>query len=209
MLPSASPEVSRETSSRPGPRRAPARRFAPLTLFASILLTAVSAHAEPQANIGLRPGVVGVGDDQWWDRTRFHLGLHGDVVYGRKRNTDFGAGPYAELLTQASSLQGGAGLTIHVPTHSYVPLLVSAGAYERWHPDAGWSPGLAAQLFVGSRSYNYHSTYVMAGGLVAQVRYGVGAVEERSIVIAAHLDGQVLSLPFLLVYEALSGRSAR
>lgn len=204
-----SPEVSRETSPRLRTRWALGRWLASVGALGAVLLLPAIANADPQANIGLRPGIAGVGEGQWWDRTRFHLGLHGDMIFGRSRNADFGVGPYVEVLTQATSLQSGAGMTVHLPTHSYVPVLLSAGAYERWHPDSGFSPGIAGQLFVGSRSYNYHSPYVMAGGLVAQVRYGVGAVEERSIVIAAHLDGQVLSLPFLLLYEALSGRSAR
>lgn len=206
----ASRKVSRETSACLATLPAVGRAVVGVATLSTVLLVLPgSAAADPQANVGLRPGVVGVGETQWWDRTRFHLGLHGDVIYGRNRNTDVGFGPYAEVLTQASSVQGGGGLTVHLPVHSYVPILVSAGLYERWHPDAGWSPGVAGQVFFGSRSYNYHSTYVMAGGLVAEIRYGLGAVEERSIIIAAHLDGQVLSLPFLLLYEVLSGRSAR
>lgn len=204
-----SPEVSRETLERPGTVCVFGRFLVAIGFAAACLLVTPFVHADPQANFGLRPGVAGVGEDQWWDRTKLHLGAHGDVLFGRTRNTDFGIGPYAEILTQASSLQGGAGVTVHLPVHSYLPVLLSAGGYERWHPDVGWSPGIACQVFLGSRSYNYHSSYVMAGGLVAQVRYGIGPVEERSIVIAAHLDGQVLSLPFLLLYEALSGRSAR
>lgn len=205
-----SPDVSRETSAvRPGTPSVLGRCLVSLTTLLSLLGLPSGARADPQANIGLRPGVAGVGDDQWWDRSRFHLGLHGDVIYGRRRNADFGVGPYAEVLTQASSVQGGAGLTLHLPVHSYLPVLLSAGAYERWHTEAGWSPGIAAEVFFGTRSYNYHSSYVMAGGLVLQARYGIGSVEERSVIVAAHLDGQVLSLPFLLLYEALSGRSAR
>lgn len=168
-----------------------------------------AASAEPQANLGLRPGVVGTSTEGWWSDTGFHLALHGDVLFGRTQNRSFGLGPFAEVATQTGAALPGGGLTLHLPIHAYLPALVSAGGYGRWHPDQGWSPGISAEVFVGSRSFNYHSSYVMAGGLIAQVRLGFGGNAERSIVIAAHLDGEILALPFVLLYEALSGSKAK
>lgn len=167
------------------------------------------ASAEPQANIGLRPGIAGTSTEGWWSGTGFHLALHGDVVFGRTQNRSFGAGPFADVATQSGAVLPGGGLTLHLPTHAYVPVLLSIGGYGRWHPDQGWSPGISGEVFLGSRSYNYHSSYVMAGGLVAQVRQGFGDSAERSIVLAVHLDGELLSLPFVLLYEALSGSRAK
>ena len=48
----------------------------------------------------------------------------------------------------------------------------------------------------------------MAGGLSLQARVGLGDDHERTFILAAHLDGEVLMLPFLLLYEAVSGPPA-
>lgn len=178
-------------------------------LCAAIVLASKSASADPQGNVGLRAGVAGVGNDAWWSATKFHLGAHGDVLFGRQRNTSFGAGPYAELLTNWGDFQTGAGASLLLPVHSYLPIVISAGGYARKAKDLSWEPGATAEIFWGSRSYNYSSSYVMAGGLVLQARQGLGDSKERSIVIAAHLDGEVLALPFVLLYEAIKGSPSK
>ena len=47
----------------------------------------------------------------------------------------------------------------------------------------------------------------MAGGLLAQFRYGLGASGETSIIISAQLDVVALSLPIQFVINALRGGS--
>jgi hypothetical protein len=181
-------------------------------LFATtlaLLLIARPSWAEPQVNVGVRAGVAGVGNSAWWSSTRFHVGAHGDVLFGRQCNASFGAGPYAEVLTNWGDLQTGGGASLLLPIHSYLPLVVSAGGYARNAKGLGWEPGATAEIFWGARSYNYTSTYVMAGGLVLQARQGFGDSKERSVVIAVHLDGEVLALPFVLLYEAISGGRAK
>ena len=51
------------------------------------------AGAEPQASVGVTVGAVGEGlDNRFWnERTAFHLGLHGDVLFGRSATHDFGS----------------------------------------------------------------------------------------------------------------------
>src|ERR1700691_5584998 len=88
-----------------------------LALLALLLLAAPSAHAEPQASVGLTIGAAGEGFDRHlWQRTAFHLGLHGDVLFGRTSTSDFGIGPYAELFTHAfDEIQFGGGVSGLLP----------------------------------------------------------------------------------------------
>jgi len=137
-----------------------------------------------------------------------HVGLRGDVLWGREQGADAGWGPYAEAMTSFDDVSVGAGVSTLVPVHPYLPVVLSGGGYGWNGPEGGWEPGGTAQIFWGSRSYNYHGNYIMAGGVSVQGRYGFGEREERAIVLAAHLDGQVLALPFVLLYEAMRGPRA-
>jgi hypothetical protein len=137
------------------------------------------------------------------------MGLRGDVLFGRSMNSDFGFGPYAEVLTHAfDEIQFGAGVSVLLPVIDYLPIVVSAGAYgRRGDDDFGLEPGITGQVFWGSRSFNYHANYVMTGGLIGQMRYGLGASGETSIVVGAQLDLVVLSLPAIFVINAIRGGS--
>lgn len=195
-------------------------RAASALLGAAIVAHAALAQAEPQATVGLTVGVAGAGLDRAiWKSTAFHLGLHGDVLFGRSRNQDFGLGPYVEVLTNGfDEIQFGGGLSGLVPVLDTFPLVLSVGAYGR----KGWSdapvplraggfglePGLAGTLFFGSRSYNFHAPYVMTAGLFGQMRYGLGASRETSIVVGAQIDLAILSLPFVFLINAVRGGSS-
>ncbi|WP_437546861.1 hypothetical protein WME97_43645 [Sorangium sp. So ce367] len=179
------------------------------TLLGAVLLHG-AARAEPQASAGVTVGLAGVGlDRQLWDSTVFHLGLRGDVLFGRAANDDFGVGPYAEVLTHAfDEIQTGAGVSVLAPIHDSFPLVLSTGAYGRWSDDArGVEPGIAAAIFWGGRSYNFHSRYGMSTGLLAQGRFGLGGSKETAVVLAAQLDLALLALPFVYLFEAAKGPS--
>jgi len=169
-----------------------------------------TARAEPQASVGLTIGAAGEAyDRQWWKRTAFHLGLHGDILFGRSSTRDFGIGPYAEVFTHAfDEIQFGGGVSGLLPVLDTFPIVLSAGAYGRKGSDRfGVTPGLAGELFWGARSYNFHSRYVLSGGVLAQVRYGLGPARETSIVIAAQVDVGLLALPILFLVTAARGSS--
>jgi hypothetical protein len=169
------------------------------------------AAAEPQASVGLTIGAAGEAYDHrfWNHRTAFHLGLHGDMIFARKSNGDFGVGPYAEVLTHAfDEVQFGAGVTGLFPVLDSFPILLSAGTYGRKGSDAfGLEPGVTGQFFWGSRSYNFHSKYVLSGGLLAQMRYGLGPSRETSIVVGAQIDVVLLAMPVLFLVTAARGTS--
>jgi hypothetical protein len=174
-------------------------------------LVARPAEADPQASVGLTIGAAGEGlDHQFWKRrTAFHLGLHGDVLFGRTKNSDFGIGPYAEVLTHAfDEVQFGGGVSGLLPVLDTFPIVLSAGAYARKGPEpATLEPGVAGELFWGSRSYNFHSKYVLSGGLLGQLRYGLGPSRETSIVVAAQIDVVLLAMPILFLVNAARGGS--
>jgi hypothetical protein len=170
------------------------------------------AHGDPQASAGITVGAAGegVGREIWGERTAFHLGLHGDVLFGRNSTSDFGVGPYVEVLTHAfDEVQFGGGVSGLFPILDTFPLVLSAGAYGRKGSDGfGLEPGLAGELFWGSRSYNFNSRYVLSGGLLTQMRYGLGPSHETSVVIAAQIDLELLVLPVLFLVTAAQGGTA-
>jgi hypothetical protein len=160
--------------------------------------------------VGLTAGAAGEGYDRhFWKRTAFHLGLHGDVIFARKANRDFGVGPYAEVFTHAfDEIQFGGGVSGLLPVLDGFPIILSAGAYGRKGSDKYTvEPGFAAELFWGARSHNFHSTYVLSGGLLTQFRYGLGPSRETSIVIAAQVDLAVFAMPFIFLISAARGGS--
>jgi hypothetical protein len=183
------------------------RRTLAFATSLAIASVAAPSRAEPQWNASLVTGVCGAGTrDAYWQDTCWWNGVRGDVMLGRERNRDFGIGPYLDLNTAGfEDARFGGGVTAHVPWHPYFPLVLSAGGYARRDDDA-WEPGVAGWAFFGSRSYNFHSSYVMAGGLMLGLSYGLGDSRETAIVIGAQIDGLILALPFLLAVDALRGR---
>jgi len=187
------------------------RFSAALLAIAALSTIAANAQAEPQGTAGLTIGVAGRGyEREIWDETAFHLGVRGDVLFARSGARDFGVGPYVEVFTHAfDEIQFGGGGSLLVPVIEFLPMVVSAGVYGRHGDDGhGLEPGIAGQLFWGSRSYNFHSSYGMAFGVLGQLRWGLGDSRETSVVIAAQLDVAALSLPFIFLVEAARGGSA-
>ena len=201
-----------ESSRAHAPGRALGSRWAalPLPILAIVALVR-PAWAEPQASVGITIGAAGEGLDHEIRRLRtaFHLGLHGDVLFGRSSTGDFGIGPYVEVLSHAfDEVQFGGGVSGLLPILDTFPLVLSAGAYGRKGSDGfGLEPGLAAELFWGSRSYNFNSRYVLSGGLLTQMRYGLGPSRETSVVVAAQIDLGLLVLPALFLITAARGGS--
>jgi hypothetical protein len=179
-------------------------------LLCVALLLSDGAQAEPQGTAGLTIGPAAVGEEgTFWDHAEMHLGLRGDVLFGREGVSDFGAGPYAELGTYAfDELQFGAGGELLLPVHAKLPLVVSAGIYGRiGDDDYGLEPGVCGGLFWGNRSYNFHSNYEMAGGLLLGYRYGLGESHESVLLIAAQLDLAFITLPIVMIVDAIRGPS--
>lgn len=167
------------------------------------------AIAAPQGTAALTLGVAGTGENRAiWDKTVFHLGFRGDVLFGRSKNADFGIGPYADVGSFGfNDFQFGGGVSALLPIIDPLPLVLSLGGYGRASKDWGVEPGITGQVFWGSRSFNYHSSYVMSAGLLTELRYGLGTSRETAILIGAQVDLAAMSLPFIFLAEAISGGS--
>lgn len=182
-----------------------------LLLGCALSLASPSARADPQATVGLTVGDAGAGyDRQIWTRNKFHLGLHSDVIFGRSTPTDFGIGPYAEILTNGfDEIQFGGGVSGLLPVLSALPVVLSFGAYGRKGVDLyPLSPGITGQVFFGSRSYNFHANYVMTAGILGEMRYGLGPSKETSIIVGAQIDLMILALPAIFLINAARGGSS-
>lgn len=155
----------------------------------------------PQWNAGLTPSVCtrGHGSEVVSDIV-FCGGLGFDVIFGRQRARDLGAGPYLSLGTAAfDDLRFAGGGRVLLPVIEDFPIVISAGGLVT---DSG-TPGFDASVFFGLRSYNFHSSYNFAAGLVAgaQRTFGDGATTVLSL--GVQVDALVIAAPFMFAWSAL------
>jgi hypothetical protein len=112
-------------------------------------------------------------------------------------------GPYVEVLTTGfDTFEGGGGLAWLVPTGS-TAFVFSAGGFARTST-FGQEPGIAATLFWGPRSFNFHSSYGVSAGLFAQGRYGLGDGKQADALVGVQVDLEYFALPFVLAYSAIA-----
>jgi hypothetical protein len=135
-----------------------------------------------------------------WDA---HLGGRADALFLRDRAERMAVGPYAELLTVGlGSMEVGGGAEWLVPAWD-TAFVFSAGGFAK-SSRRGWEPGVAAGIFWGSRSFNYHSVYALGVGLFVQGRTTAGTgVDDNSVLAGVHVDLEYLALPWMLAYQAL------
>ncbi len=202
-------------SRAPGPRVSFLLAAAIAASAGLALAAAEAAASPPQVAVGITVGAAGVGKDKRiWDDTVFHLGARGDVMFGRDGSKGFGIGPYLEVLTHDfGELQTGAGASFLIPVSELFPIVISGGGYMRipWQDGTGAlagkshgiEPGVAATLFFGTRSFNFHGSYELTAGLLGQVRFGLGESHESSFVVAAQIDLAALWIPWVFVIHAL------
>jgi hypothetical protein len=175
------------------------------SVVALAALGSATARADPQWNASAVAGVCGRGaDGDLWDDTCFYTGARADILFGRNRNSDFGIGPYAGVHTAAfDDLRLGGGPTLLLPVHPYFPVVLSGGPFVR--KDGDWTPGAEGWLFLGSRSYNFHSGYGLVGGLLLGYQAELADRKANAIVIGAQIDVVLLALPFLAGYQWIRG----
>ena len=136
----------------------------------------------------------------------FHLGGRADVLFLRARGSDMALGPYLDVATSSfRNLDAGGGAEWLVPmVADEFPFVLSAGAFFRNGDGRAWTPGVEGSLFFGSRSYNFHSVYGLAAGLFAQTRWVPSSPASVDLVFGVQIDAELIALPFLFVYEALT-----
>jgi len=135
-------------------------------------------------------------------RVAYHLGARLDVLFLRDKPKDMALGPYIDVATHAfDTFETGGGLAWLVPLEA-TAFVFSGGAFARTSR-FGWEPGVAATIFWGSRSFNYHSAYAVGVGLFAQGRYGFGDGKQADAIGGVQVDLEYLALPFVFAYQAL------
>jgi hypothetical protein len=178
-----------------------------LSLLAASLLSllARTAVAEPQASAGVTvgaafPGVVGPRSP-----VGLHLGGRADVLLLRASERDMAVGPYVDVATtEFHDVDFGGGAEWLVPLTEDVPLVLAAGVFARNGGGRSWSPGAEGTLFVGSRSYNFHSWYGLAVGFFAQGRWVPESPATFDAVAGVQIDAEILAMPFLFLYTAIT-----
>lgn len=168
---------------------------------------ASEAAAAPQWNSALVAGIAGVGDGSaGWDRTQFYGGVRGDLLLLRDGPRSPGLGPSLEIATAAfADVRGIAGARALLPLGDLWGVAIEPGGYVR-SSDFGAVGGFSARAWFGIQTYNYRGAYSPRGGLTVGYTHDIGDSDSHAIVIAAEIDGLVLALPFVLLYESFRGR---
>ncbi len=168
--------------------------------FAGVTLATASAHADPQWNTAVVPAVAWVRSGGQSSRP-FYLGGQADVMFGRTSNASWGVGPMARIGSyRFSDLQLQLGASVLLPVHDYLPLVLSGGLYSQ--RDGDLRTGGFASLYWGTRSFNYHGSYVMTGGLVLEARQTAGDGGEKTVLVGANIDLQAVLLPAVMLINA-------
>jgi len=170
-----------------------------------VLAVSVPVRADPQASLGLTAGaalqdVAGPGPVA----PMFHVGGRADVLWLRSRPGQMALGPYADVATAwFTNVDTGAGLEWLLPVTTDFPAILSAGAFARNGAGRSWAPGVEGTLFLGARSFNFHSWYGMSTGLFVQGRWVPEPTATLDVVLGIQLDAELLVLPWLLLNAAL------
>jgi hypothetical protein len=164
------------------------------------------AHAAPNWHIGWQPEWCLTGTEgAFFEESSFCTHVVGDVVFGRKRDRDVGFGLYSTVGTaDFADVRLEGGVTSILPIDPTYPLSASLGLVA--HGDDGeFEPGVGAWLLWGPRSYNFHSSYSPAGGVVVGFERSFGSRAATTLSVGIALDGMWLALPFIAGYEWLRG----
>jgi len=182
------------------------RCFQVAEIAVAAFILAPDASGSPQSNLGLTVGggvenVVGGPAGHGV----FHLGARADTLFLRRRGDQMALGPYLDVATSSfDNLDTGGGAEWLLPIRDDLPIVLSAGAFWRNGGGRVWAPGVEGEVFFGSRSYNFHSWYGLAGGLFVQTRWLLPSPATLDVILGVQLDAVLLALPALLLYEAVA-----
>ncbi|HET9955583.1 MAG TPA: hypothetical protein VFQ61_13810 [Polyangiaceae bacterium] len=170
----------------------------PFTAIA-LTLSSTTAHAAPQANTALVPGVCISQGSREDSGLAFCGAVRQDLLFLRGNPRAVGFGPYASIGTLAfDDLRISLGASLLLPTLEDLPLVLSAGALTTNFGRVG----VESSVFFGLRSYNFHGTYNLAGGLLLQLQQDLDRDARRSVGLGIQVDAMVLALPVLLLWGA-------
>ena len=167
-----------------------------------------TASAGPQWHLALSPGgcYVSESDAAGW---AWCGSLSGHALFARTRDRDFGLGPYARFQAVLDhSVSASAGVSVLAPLSPTFPFILSAGLVGDTR-GGGLSPGVDFSLFWGPSSYNFHSSYSMASGLLVGLQQTWGTASATTLSLGAQLDLALVAIPFIALYEVLRGPPER
>ncbi len=179
-----------------------------LGIAAFFMAPAAKAEAEQvpslQWNTSLTLGLARYGDsNDLWRASRFASSLRADFLFGRSNNASFGFGPTTFIgLSTYSELNLGAGAQLLIPVHDYLPITLSAGLYGVNREEQKTRPGTFLALGWGPRSFNYHSSYSMGGGLLLEARRDLAESPVTTWLASVQIDSALLALPVVFVVNA-------
>lgn len=164
--------------------------------------------ASPQWHLALSPGgcYVDAPDASGWF---WCGGASGHALFLRTRDRDLGVGPYARVLAVlGDSGSASAGVSALVPLSPTFPFILSAGGVVNTR-GGDLSPGADLWLFWGPTSYNFHSSYSMASGVLLGAQKTWGTAPGTTIALAGQLDLALAAIPFIALFELLRGPPER
>ncbi len=177
------------------------------SLAAAVALGATSwaqpVRAAPQVSVG----VTGAADLQsQGGRTTgwsFQLGGRADALFLRDHNGQMAVGPYIDGATAGfHDIDVGGGVEWLIPLTAEVPMVLSAGGLARSGDGYAWAPGVEGTVFVGSRSFNFHSWYGLAAGGFVQTRWVPATPSSQDVVVGVQMDLELIVLPALFLWDA-------
>ncbi len=130
----------------------------------------------------------------------FSLALRVDVLY-QPGPRAWGIGPFVSTRTDNfADIAPALGASLLVPISETFPFVVSAGGALRVDA-AGVSGGPLERVWWGVRSFNYHTPYVLSGGLFAEARQlAIGANAGWDMVFGIDADLELLAIPWMALY---------
>lgn len=172
----------------------------------SAVLAASPVSGAPQWNSALTAGVAGVSDSATpWERTEFYGAVHGDLLFLRESPRTIGVGPSLEIGTAGfSDLRALAGAEALFPLDDLWAVAIRPAVYARTVEGQEFL-GASVRGWFGIQTYNYDGAYAPRGGLVVGYDHDIGGSASHAVVVAAEVDGLILALPVLLLYEWLRG----
>lgn len=187
------------------------KHVATLTLGLSTALLNRTAQAQPeqppayQWNTALALGAASYGDqNDLWRATRFVASAHADLFFGRTGNHSFGFGPALSAgFSSYNEANLGLGAQLIIPVHEVLPIVVGLGLYGVDREGQSARPGGFARLGWGLRSFNYHSPYALAGGLLLEARRDFSEAPTTTWLASIQVDAAALALPFVWALNAL------
>jgi hypothetical protein len=179
-----------------------------LGIAAFLIASAAKAETEQvpsvQWNTSVTVGLARYGDNEdLWRASRFAGSLRADFLFGRTQNASFGFGPTTFVgFSTYSELNLGAGAQLLIPVHDYLPITLGAGLYGVNREDQKTRPGTFLALGWGPRSFNYHSSYSMGGGLLLEARRDLSESPVTTWLASVQIDSALLALPVVFVVNA-------